>query len=126
MIKRKKNNKKKVIVGLSGGVDSSVAAALLLKQGYEVTGVFMRNWSEDIGDFSCSWGEDLADARRVAQLLGIKFYVWNFEKEYRAQVINYFFKEYAAGRTPNPDVLCNREIKFKIFLNKALDRKSVV
>lgn len=115
------NNKKiKVVVGLSGGVDSSVAAALLIQQGYEVTGVFMKNWSEDVGDFCCSWTEDLEDARRVAQTLGIRFYVWNFEKEYREQVIGYFFKEYKAGRTPNPDVMCNREIKFKLFLEKAL------
>lgn len=112
--------KKKVIVGLSGGVDSSVAAALLLKKGYEVTGVFMKNWSEDVGDFCCSWSEDLEDARRVAQVLGITFYVWNFEKEYRERVIDYFFREYAAGRTPNPDVMCNKEIKFKLFLEKAL------
>ncbi len=111
--------KTKVVVGLSGGVDSSVAAALLLKKGYEVVGVFMKNWSEDVGDFCCSWSEDLEDARRVAQTLGISFYVWNFEKEYRQQVIDYFFKEYQAGRTPNPDVMCNREIKFKVFLEKA-------
>lgn len=111
----------RVIVGLSGGVDSSVAAALLIKQGYDVTGVFMRNWSEDVGDFSCSWTEDLEDARRVAQLLGIRFYVWNFEKEYKQEVIGYFFREYKAGRTPNPDVMCNREIKFKLFLKKALE-----
>lgn len=113
-------NKKRVIVGLSGGVDSSVAAALLIKKGYEVTGVFMRNWSEDVGEFSCSWSEDLEDARRIAQLLGIRFYVWNFEKEYKKEVIGYFFKEYQAGRTPNPDVMCNREIKFNLFLKKAL------
>lgn len=112
--------KKRVIVGLSGGVDSSVAAALLKKQGHEVIGVFMRNWSEDVGEFSCSWSEDLEDARRVAQLLGIRFYVWNFEKEYKKEVIGYFFKEYQAGRTPNPDVMCNREIKFNLFLKKAL------
>lgn len=110
----------RVVVGLSGGVDSSVAAALLLKKGYEVIGVFMKNWSEDVGDFCCSWSEDLEDARRVAQTLGIRFYVWNFEKEYKKQVISYFFDEYRAGRTPNPDVMCNREIKFKLFLEKAL------
>ncbi len=113
-------NKKKVVVGLSGGVDSSVAAALLVAQGYDVTGVFMKNWSEDVGDFCCSWSEDLEDARRVAQMLGIRFYVWNFEKEYKERVIGYFFSEYKAGRTPNPDVMCNREIKFKLFLEKAL------
>ncbi len=116
----KVKNKKRVIVGLSGGVDSSVAAALLIKKGYEVIGVFMKNWSENVGDFCCSWTEDLEDARRVAQTLGIRFYVWNFEKEYKEQVIGYFFNEYRAGRTPNPDVLCNREIKFKLFLEKAL------
>ncbi len=115
-----KKKKLRVIVGLSGGVDSSVAAALLLQQGYEVIGVFMKNWSEDVGDFCCSWSEDLEDARRVAQLLGIRFYVWNFEQEYRESVIGYFFREYKAGRTPNPDVMCNREIKFKLFLEKAL------
>jgi len=120
MKKKALKHKKRVIVGLSGGVDSSIAAALLLKKGYEVIGVFMRNWSEDVGEFSCSWTEDLEDARRVAQLLGIRFYVWNFEKEYKKEVIGYFFREYQAGRTPNPDVMCNREIKFKMFLKKAL------
>lgn len=117
----KKNNqqKTKVVVGLSGGVDSSVAAALLVERGYDVIGVFMKNWSEDIGDFCCSWSEDLEDARRVAQVLNIPFYVWNFEAEYKKQVIDYFFKEYQAGRTPNPDAMCNREIKFKVFLDKA-------
>ncbi len=115
-----KKKAQRVIVGLSGGVDSSVAAALLRDRGYEVIGVFMKNWSEDVGDFCCSWSEDLEDARRVAQALGIRFYVWNFEKEYRARVIDYFYAEYAAGRTPNPDVMCNKEIKFKLFLEKAL------
>lgn len=112
-------NKKKqlVIVGLSGGVDSSVAAALLLQQGYQVVGVFMKNWSQDT---CCQTDTDLADARQVASQLGIPFYVWNFEKEYYDQVIKYFFAEYQAGRTPNPDVMCNKEIKFKMFLNRAL------
>ena len=116
----KETKKQRVIVGMSGGVDSSLTAALLLQQGYEVIGVFMKNWSKDIGDFCCSWSEDLEDARRVAQVLGIRFYVWNFEAEYQKQVIDYFFKEYKAGRTPNPDAMCNREIKFKVFLEKAL------
>ncbi len=116
----RKGNNKRVIVGLSGGVDSSVAASLLVQQGYEVIGVFMKNWSENVGDFTCSWQKDLEDARRVAHKLGLRFYVWNFEKEYRQEVIGYFFKEYEKGRTPNPDVMCNKEIKFKLFLAKAL------
>ncbi len=116
-----KNHKKKiVIVGMSGGVDSSVTAALLKQQGFDVIGVFMKNWSEDFGDFGCTWVEDSEDARKVAQVLDIPFYVWNFEKEYYDKVVEYFFREYQAGRTPNPDVMCNSEIKFKVFLHKAL------
>lgn len=114
-----KAKKPRVVVGLSGGVDSSVTAALLVEQGYEVIGVFMKNWSQDVGDFVCAWSEDLADARRVAQILDLRFYVWNFEEEYRQGVIDYFFREYKAGRTPNPDIMCNQEIKFKVFLSKA-------
>jgi tRNA-specific 2-thiouridylase len=114
------NLKKKVIVGMSGGVDSSVVAALLKKQGFDVIGVYMKNWSEDFGNYGCTWAEDAEDARKVAQKLGIPFYVWNFEKEYYEKVVEYFLKEYGAGRTPNPDVMCNSEIKFKVFLNKAL------
>jgi tRNA-specific 2-thiouridylase len=110
----------RVIVGLSGGVDSSVTAALLKQQGYEVIGVFMKNWSEDLGDYGCTWAEDSEDARRAARHLKIPFYVWNFEREYRDKVVDYFFREYQANRTPNPDVMCNTEIKFKIFLDKAL------
>lgn len=117
----KQNSKKKtVIVGMSGGVDSSVAAALLKKQGFNVVGVFMKNWSEDFGDYGCTWVEDADDARKVAQVLDIPFYVWNFEKEYREKVVEYFLKEYQENRTPNPDVMCNSEIKFKVFLDKAL------
>jgi tRNA-specific 2-thiouridylase len=111
---------KTVVVGMSGGVDSSVTAALLKKQGYFVIGVYMKNWSEDFGDYGCTWAEDAEDARKVAQVLGIPFYVWNFEKEYYSKVVEYFLKEYEAGRTPNPDILCNSEIKFKVFLDKAL------
>lgn len=112
--------KKTVVVGMSGGVDSSVTAALLKKQGFDVIGVFMKNWSEDFGDFGCTWAEDAEDARKVAKLLDIPFYVWNFEKEYYEKVVEYFLKEYSMGRTPNPDVMCNSEIKFKLFLDKAL------
>lgn len=114
------SKKKTVVVGMSGGVDSSVTAALLKEQGFDVIGVFMKNWSEDFGDYGCSWAEDSEDARKVAQVLDIPFYVWNFEKEYHDKVVEYFFREYAAGRTPNPDVMCNSEIKFKVFLEKAL------
>jgi len=109
-----------VVVGMSGGVDSSVAAALLKEQGFDVIGVYMKNWTEDYGDYGCTWAEDAEDARKVAKVLDIPFYVWNFEREYRQHVVDYFLREYAAGRTPNPDVLCNSEIKFKIFLDKAL------
>ena len=109
----------KVFVGLSGGVDSSVTAALLVQAGYEVTGVFMQNWSADFAG-CCNLAADTADARAVADQLGIPFYVWNFEAEYKAKVLDYFFAEYEAGRTPNPDVMCNREIKFKLFLDRAL------
>ncbi len=114
------NHNKTVVVGLSGGVDSSVTAALLKKQGFSVIGVYMKNWSEDFGDYGCTWAEDSEDARKVAQVLDIPFYVWNFEKEYYSKVVEYFLKEYEAGRTPNPDILCNSEIKFKVFLEKAM------
>jgi tRNA-specific 2-thiouridylase len=112
-------NKSTVFVGMSGGVDSSVAAALLKKQGYNVIGVYMKNWTQDLG-FGCPWLEESQEARRVAMTLNVPFYIWDFEKEYYNQVIKYFFSEYKAGRTPNPDVMCNKEIKFKMFLNKAL------
>ena len=113
-------NKKKVFVGLSGGVDSSLAAALLIQRGFEVIGVYMNNWTQNVGNMCCSTDQDAMDARLVAQKLGIKFYIWNFEEEYQAKVMDYFFHEYEAGRTPNPDVMCNREIKFKLFLDRAL------
>jgi tRNA-specific 2-thiouridylase len=115
-----KSKKKTVVVGMSGGVDSSVVAAMLKKQGFDVIGVFMKNWSEDFGDYGCTWAQDSEDARKVANLLDIPFYVWDFEKEYYNKVVEYFLHEYKSGRTPNPDVMCNSEIKFKVFLDKAL------
>lgn len=110
----------KVIVGLSGGVDSSVAALRLLQQGWQVEGLFMKNWEEDDDAEHCSATQDLADARSVAQVLDIRLHTVNFATEYWDRVFAYFLAEYRAGRTPNPDVLCNREIKFKAFLDYAL------
>ena len=107
--------KKTVVVGMSGGVDSSVAALLLKEQGYNVIGLFMVNWEETDENGCCTAEEDYADVRRVSNLLGIPYYTVNFAKEYRERVFSYFLREYAAGRTPNPDVLCNREIKFGPF-----------
>lgn len=111
---------KSVFVGMSGGVDSSVTAALLKDQGYKVTGVFMKNWTKDLPGFPCSWKEDFQDAKRVAVRLGINIKVYDFEKEYRKKVVDYMLLEYKAGRTPNPDVMCNQEVKFKLFLETAL------
>lgn len=110
----------RVYVGMSGGVDSSVTAALLVEQGYEVTGVYMKNWTQDLPGMKCPWADDLADAKRVAVQLGIDFKVFDFEKEYKQQVVDYMIDEYKAGRTPNPDVMCNQEVKFKLFLDTAL------
>jgi len=107
-----------IVVGMSGGVDSAVAALLLREQGYAVTGVFMRNWEEPDG--ACPAEEDYEDVRRVSEALDIPYYTVNFTEEYRERVFSYFLAEYAAGRTPNPDVLCNSEIKFKAFLDFAL------
>jgi tRNA-uridine 2-sulfurtransferase len=112
---------KRVVVGLSGGVDSSVAAHLLIEQGYEVIGIFMRNWHDDsviIGD-ECPWVEDSTDAMMVANELGIPFHTLDFSDVYKERIVDYMFAEYEAGRTPNPDVLCNREIKFDVFLDAA-------
>ena len=114
--------KKRVIVGLSGGVDSSVAAHLLIQQDYEVIGLFMKNWHDESVTLSneCPWLEDSNDAMLVAEKLGIPFQTVDLSAEYKDRIVDYMFDEYAAGRTPNPDVLCNREIKFDVFLKIAL------
>ncbi len=113
---------KKVVIGLSGGVDSSVAAYLLKKQGYEVIGLFMKNWHDDSVTISeeCPWLEDSNDALIVAEKLGIPFQIIDLSTEYKERIVDYMFREYERGRTPNPDVLCNREIKFDVFLKIAL------
>jgi tRNA-specific 2-thiouridylase len=113
---------KRIVVGLSGGVDSSVAAYLLKEQGYEVIGMFMKNWHDDSVTISkeCPWLDDSNDAMIVAQHLGIPFQAIDLSKEYKERIVDYMFAEYQRGRTPNPDVLCNREIKFDIFLKAAL------
>lgn len=106
---------------MSGGVDSSVTAALLKQQGYDVTGVYMKNWSQDLPGMVCPWKDDYQDAKRVAVRLGIPFKMYDFETEYRGKVVDYMIDEYKAGRTPNPDIMCNQEIKFKLFLETALE-----
>ena len=111
----------KVYVGMSGGVDSSLTAALLVEQGYDVTGVYMKNWTQDLPGMRCPWADDLADAKRVAVQLGIDFKVFDFEQEYRHKVVEYMIDEYKQGRTPNPDIMCNQEVKFKLFLETALE-----
>lgn len=111
---------KRVFLGMSGGVDSSVSALLLRDQGYDVTGVYMKNWSEDLPGMHCPWAEDLADAKRVAVQLDLDFEVWDFEQAYKQKVVDYMLDEFRRGRTPNPDIMCNQEIKFKLFYERAL------
>ncbi|HUC96195.1 MAG TPA: tRNA 2-thiouridine(34) synthase MnmA [Candidatus Saccharimonadales bacterium] len=115
------DNQKRVYVGMSGGVDSSLAAALLVEQGYDVTGVYMKNWTADLPGMKCPWADDLADSKRVAVQLGIDFKVFDFENEYKHKVVDYMINEYKNGHTPNPDIMCNQEVKFKLFLEAALE-----
>lgn len=110
---------KTVFLGMSGGVDSSVSAALLKEQGYNVVGVYMKNWSRDLPGMHCPWAEDLADAKRVAVRLGLDFQVFDFETEYKDRVVDYMLAEFRKGLTPNPDIMCNQEIKFKLFYELA-------
>jgi tRNA (5-methylaminomethyl-2-thiouridylate)-methyltransferase len=115
-------NKNKVLVGMSGGVDSSVSAFILKKEGYEVHGLFMKNWDDDDGSPYCSIKEDFMDAAFVADQLEIPLLEVNFAKEYKEKVFSYFLEELKKGRTPNPDILCNKEIKFKKFYDYALSK----
>jgi tRNA-specific 2-thiouridylase len=112
----------KVFVGLSGGVDSSVSAALLVEQGYDVTGVYMKNWSKDLPGFPCPWKEDYQDAKRIAVKLGIPFEMFDFENEYFDKVVQYMLDGYKSGITPNPDIMCNQEIKFKLFYEASKEK----
>lgn len=115
------NSKIRVVVGMSGGVDSSVSALLLKQQGFDVVGVFMKNWDDTDDSGVCTATEDYEDVKKVADKIGIPYYAVNFEKEYWDRVFQYFLNEYKKGRTPNPDVMCNKEIKFKSFLDFAMD-----
>ncbi|MFW5972332.1 MAG: tRNA 2-thiouridine(34) synthase MnmA [Bacillota bacterium] len=116
----KKPEDTRIVIGMSGGVDSSVAALLLKEQGYDVIGVFMKNWEEKDDEGICTATADYEDVKKVAHQIGIPYYTVNFEKEYWDRVFEYFLEEYKKGRTPNPDVICNKEIKFKSFLNYAM------
>ncbi|MBR2864588.1 tRNA 2-thiouridine(34) synthase MnmA [Candidatus Saccharibacteria bacterium] len=117
-----KNQQKTVFLGMSGGVDSSLSAVLLKEQGYNVVGVYMKNWSRDLPGMKCPWAEDLADAKRVAVKLGIDFRVFDFETEYKQKVVDYMLAEFKKGNTPNPDIMCNQEIKFKLFYDVAMEQ----
>jgi tRNA-specific 2-thiouridylase len=111
---------KKVYVGMSGGVDSSVSAALLKQQGYDVVGAYMKNWTQDIEGVECPWRQDLADARAAAVAVDIPFRIMDFQAEYKQHVVDVMVAEYRAGHTPNPDIMCNQEVKFKLFLQASL------
>jgi tRNA-specific 2-thiouridylase len=113
--------KELIYVGLSGGVDSAVTLALTLKNNPESKAIFMRNWSKDLPGFQCPWREDWHDAQSVALSLNASIELWDFEKDYKDKVVDYLIAEYKAGRTPNPDIICNQEIKFKVFLERALE-----
>lgn len=112
----------KVFLGMSGGVDSAVSAYLLREQGHEVVGVYMKNWSKNLPGMKCPWAEDLADAKRTAVKLGLDFRVFDFETEYKQKVVDYMLEEYKKGNTPNPDIMCNQEIKFKLFAETAFEQ----
>jgi tRNA-specific 2-thiouridylase len=109
------NNQKHVMVAMSGGVDSSLTAALLVEQGYQVSGAYMKNWAESDDELDCPWAQDVYDANQVAKQLGIHFRVFDLRQQYQDRVVDYMVKEYQAGRTPNPDIMCNQEMKFGIF-----------
>jgi len=112
----------KVFLGMSGGVDSAVSAYLLREAGHEVVGVYMKNWSKNLPGMKCPWAEDLADAKRTAVRLGLDFRVFDFESEYKQKVVDYMIAEYQKGNTPNPDIMCNQEIKFKLFAETAFEQ----
>lgn len=112
----------KVFLGMSGGVDSAVSAYLLREAGHEVVGVYMKNWSKNLPGMKCPWAEDLADAKRTAVKLGLDFRVFDFENEYKQKVVDYMIAEYQKGKTPNPDIICNQEIKFKLFAETAFEQ----
>ena len=121
-VEKLENAKKTVFVGMSGGVDSSVSALLLKNAGFNVIGVYMKNWSRNLPGMKCPWAEDLADAKRVATKLDLDFRIFDFEEEYHQKVVDYMLSEFKKGNTPNPDIMCNQEIKFKLFYEVAKEQ----